>query len=147
MGAACIAEGHAPAAGFQPMVQGRRVIDAEHRRTLAARRAQTRAEAARWHASVFQSLAEELLHSVRRGSIKQGGYLVLSMAPVLRALATWSDVSSERCDRYAERQGALIEATIARALSQGNRDHRAATTAMRQFQEHYRRTRETAAQD
>lgn len=144
MGAASIAKGQRPSVSFQPMVQGRRVVDADHRRALAARRAQTRAEAARWHASVFKSLASELVCNVRRNSIKHGGYLVVSMAPVLRALATESEVSSERCDRYAKRQGALIEATIAQALTQGNKDHRAATTALRQFYEHYQRLVETA---
>lgn len=137
MGAACIAEGEA-AAGFVPMVEGRRVVQDGDRGALTVLRRQMRAETQRWGRMTFALLSETLTEKVRQGrGLHPHSYVVLPMTAVLEALARCSTADRRRCEHYAERQVELIAQTIRQTITGGIKSHRTATGVMRLFHDHY----------
>ncbi|TCW85823.1 flagellin N-methylase [Burkholderia sp. SRS-46] len=114
-----------------PLLAAGRIDDAA---TLAASRDALVFERAVWRDAVFASLndgTQALHHALSR--LAPGGYLTISIVPVLLAVARISVRCRALCADFIERQLALIDARIAAALARRHPDDRPATRELRGF--------------
>ncbi|MGZ2748736.1 flagellin N-methylase [Burkholderia stagnalis] len=126
-----------------PLIAAGRIDDAA---TLAACRDALVFERAVWRDAVFASLndgAQALNDALSR--LAPGGYLTMSIVPVLLAVARHSARCHALCEDFIERQLALIDARIEAALARRHSDDRPATRELRGFAQAYERARQALA--
>ncbi len=136
MAADCLVAGEEPGlkdAAFAPLVRGAHIVDAGYRADFLHCRDAQDADAARWRDAVLALLRPAL---ATLPPPRPGGWLALPLVPVLQVLASQD---AERCRRHAQRQVALIEANVARALARRRAEDRGFTEELRRFAAHYRR--------
>jgi Fe-S-cluster containining protein len=131
IGAQCIVAGERE--GHASLVDGDRVVDPGYRAALLHQQSQLAAEWERWGRTVHAWLQPELA----RSAPPPGGYLALSLVPVLVALAAASPAARQRCLRYAESQLALIDRRIAWALQRRHKADRPFTEELRRLRAQY----------
>jgi len=110
-GANCIKRG--TNAGTLPLIRGPTVIDRHSNEAIAERRRNLQADKLFWGDAVFQLLEPELFSvpsSLAR--IPASGFLIMSIAPVLSAIAERSERCLLRCVEYLESQVALIDKVL-----------------------------------
>lgn len=122
-------------AGFAPLVDGERIVDAAWLHAFDRYRAQLQIDDERWGQSLLDWMRPEL---ARLPPSRAGGYLALSLVPVLAVLGRASADWRERGFAYASEQVALIEANIARALQRRHAPDRPFTEELRNFASQYR---------
>ena len=116
LGSDCIAPG--ARAGFPVVTRRLELVDGNARAALAERRRDLANEQRFWGSTVTPLLAAELRsHALRRQ--RPGGFLTLSIAPVLMDLSAASTRSRERCMAYLVAQATLCERTLKEARSAG----------------------------
>jgi hypothetical protein len=121
-------------ADHAPLVDGDRIVDADYLDAFERHREALGLEHLRWGRDVLDWMRPELA----RMHVASGGYLALSMAPVLIVLARASQAQRERCTAYAQAQTRLIEVNVARALRRRVAGERAFTEELRRFAAQYR---------
>ncbi|WP_322082280.1 YkgJ family cysteine cluster protein [Burkholderia sp. BCC1972] len=144
LGANCIVEaGRAPSSvesSFPiPMVTAGQVAD---RAALDAHRHALAFERAVWRDAVFASLTDDgqdVRHALSR--LAPGGYLTVSIVPVLLAVASISAHRRALCIDFIDAQLALIGANIEAALARRRTDDRPATHELRGFAQALERAR------
>jgi hypothetical protein len=109
LGSDCIVPG--VRAGFPVVTRRLEVVDEGARAALAERRHDLANEQLFWGRTVAPLLRAELL-SQRSGAGQAGGFLTLSIAPVLMVLADASTRCRERCMAYLAAQAILCERTL-----------------------------------
>ncbi len=135
LAADCLA--HGAREGFAPLVDGERIVDADYLAAFERQRAALQLDDEQWGRDVLAWMRPEL---ARLGSaLPPGGYLALSLVPVLAVLARASAEANARCIAYARRQVALIEANVARALQRRHAADRGFTDELRRFAGQYAR--------
>lgn len=132
-GAACIRADDPEA---DVLVAGERVVHLAWREALTRQRRRLVDEAEDWGHGLAAQLVPAL--GAAQGRSLAAGHLTLSLLPVLGLWSSRSAEQSGRCVRYARAQIELIEASIDRALSRGNRADRPVTEELRRFARHYR---------
>ncbi|HEV8548378.1 MAG TPA: YkgJ family cysteine cluster protein [Polyangiaceae bacterium] len=106
----CIAPGLR--AGFDPLVRRLEVVDPAAHAALARRRAELALEKRHWGDGVYRLLESELFEKPEElAKIPRGGFMSLSIAPVLMVLAETSARCRARCIAYLDAQ-----LTLARSL-------------------------------
>lgn len=144
LGADCIHEGAHDGAAL--LTEHGRLIDATARDALTRRRAALAAERELWGRAVFDALREELFDSPAAvARIPAGGYMTISLVPALLTVARLSANWREDCVDYIDRQLALIDRSIERALLRRRLDERPVTQTLRGFANAYRHAREVLA--
>lgn len=119
LGSDCIAPG--ARSGFPVVTRRLALVDDGARAALADRRRDLANERRFWGNSVEPSLQAELCAlSIRP---PPGGFLTLSIAPVLMELAAASTRCRERCMAYLAAQATLCERTLKEARSIGPAEH------------------------
>lgn len=116
LGSDCIAPG--VRRGFPVVTRRLALVDAGARAALAERRRDLANEQRFWGKAVTPLLRAELLAQARRLP-HAGGFLTLSIAPVLMELAAASTRCRERCMAYLAAQATLCERTLKEARSAG----------------------------
>ncbi|KVM96341.1 YkgJ family cysteine cluster protein [Burkholderia stagnalis] len=147
-GANCIreaadAEDAAEGVRVIPLIAAGRIDDVA---ALAACRDALVFERAVWRDAVFASLSEgaqALNDALSR--LAPGGFLTMSMVPVLLAVARLSERCRALCADFIERQLALIDARIEAALARRHPDDRPATRELRGFAQAYAHARQALA--
>jgi hypothetical protein len=135
LAADCLAPG--ARAGFAPLVEGERIVDQDYLAAFERQRAALQIDDERWGRDVLAWMRPEL---ARLGQgLPPGGYLALSLVPVLAGLARASAQAHARCIAYARRQVALIDANVARAIQRRHAADRAFTEELRRFAAQYAR--------
>ena len=135
LAADCLAPG--TRAGFAPLVDGERIADRDYLDAFERHRAELQLDDERWGREVLAWMRPEL---ARLGSgLPAGGYLALSLVPVLAVLSRSSAESHARCLDYARRQAVLIDANVARAVQRRHGADRAFTEELRRFAGQYAR--------
>ena len=135
LAADCIAPGER--AGFAPLVAGEHIVDAHYLAAFEQQRAALRLDDECWGRELLAWLRPEL---ARQGNAPPpGGYLALSLVPVLAVLARESTAAQDRCVDYARRQTVLINANIARAVQRRRPQDRPFTEELRRFVAQYAR--------
>jgi Fe-S-cluster containining protein len=115
LGSDCIAP------GFPVVTRRLELVDAGARAALAERRRDLANERRFWGNAVTPLLSAQLRsHSFRPDSPRVGGFLTLSIAPVLMELAATSTPCRERCMAYLVAQATLCERTLKEARSAGS---------------------------
>ena len=134
MQADCLAdgarEGHAPL-----LDDGGRIADGGYRADWLAHRAALADEGPAWRDELAAWLAPELARMPLRAP---GGWLALSLVPVLAVRARRSPEEAARGRRYAGAQATLIDVTVARAIARRDVRDRPFTAELRRFGDHYR---------
>lgn len=134
MQADCLADG--VRAGHVPLVDDEgRIADPGYRADWLAQRAALADEGPAWRDELAAWLAPEL---ARLPPPAPGGWLALSLVPVLAVRARRSPEEAARGHRYAAAQAALIEANVARAVARRDARDRAFTAELRRFAGQYR---------
>ncbi|PAJ86475.1 YkgJ family cysteine cluster protein [Burkholderia ubonensis] len=126
-----------------PLIAAGRIEDAA---ALAEFRDALVFERAVWRDAVFASLndgAQDVRHALSR--LAPGGYLTVSIAPALLAVARISARCRVLCADFIDRQLALIDARIEAALARRRPDDRPATRELRGFAQAYARARQALA--
>lgn len=133
----CIAVGQPE--GFHPVVADRKVVDQQFRENLQKRRNDLCWEKQLWGNAVFQSLRRELFYNpAQAAKIPAGnGALLLSIIPVLQALAIVSERTRGRCLRYVDNQIRLLDDKISQAVSRKSAADKQTTREFRSFKERY----------
>jgi hypothetical protein len=91
--------------GFVPLVRRLQVVELEARRALAARREALVLEKRFWGTAVFRLFESELfLNPAALAKIPAGGFLSLSLAPVIMVVAEASARCRARCLEYLDAQ-------------------------------------------
>ncbi|KVX09501.1 flagellin N-methylase [Burkholderia ubonensis] len=148
LGANCILEGRdvsstvGPSSPI-PLVTAERVDD---RAALDACRDALVFERAVWRDAVFASLidgGQEVRRALSR--LAPGGYLTMSIVPVLLAVASISAPCRALCIDFIDAQLALIDASVAAALARRRPDDRPATRELRGFAQAFERARQALA--
>ncbi|MFM0301336.1 hypothetical protein PQQ99_14540 [Paraburkholderia sediminicola] len=140
LGADCIQEGERTGAAL--MVAEGRIEDASAKDALARRRASLAAEREVWGKTVFESLRKDLFESpAALARVPAGGFLTISIAPALLAVAGVSARCRQLCLDYIDSQLALIERCIAQALLRRRLDDRPFTQELRGFASAYQRAK------
>jgi hypothetical protein len=116
LGSDCIVPG--VRAGFPVVTRRLEVVDDGARAALAERRRDLTNERRFWGKIVTPRLRAELLSRSRTARLA-GGFLTLSIAPVLMVLADASMRCRERCMAYLAAQATLCERTLKEARSAG----------------------------
>lgn len=132
MQADCLAPGARD--GHAPLVDGERIVDAGYLAAFEQASVAFGAEDARWASDVHALLRPEL---ARLPPPRPGGYLALSMVPILLVLARRSEEDRERGRRYAAHQVRLIEANVAAAIRRKVAADRGFTEELRRFAAQY----------
>ncbi|RXV68989.1 flagellin N-methylase [Burkholderia stabilis] len=150
LGANCIVESKgkdAPSSGEPafaiPLVTAGQVAD---RAALDTHRDALVFERAVWRDAVFASLTDggqDLRHALSR--LAPGGYLTVSIVPVLLAVAPVSARCRALCIDFIDAQRALIGASIEAALARRRIDDRPATRELRGFVQALERARHALA--
>ncbi|RQT40477.1 YkgJ family cysteine cluster protein [Burkholderia contaminans] len=148
LGANCIVEAGAPHAAVEssfpiPLVTAGQVAD---RAALDAHRDALVFERAVWRDAVFASLTDggqDVRHALSR--LAPGGYLTVSIVPVLLAVAQVSEYCRTRCIEFIDAQLALIGMNIETALARRHADDRPATRELRGFAQALERARHALA--
>ena len=99
-------------------------------------------ERAVWRDAVFASLTDggwDVRHALSR--LAPGGYLTVSIVPVLLAVALVSEYCRTRCLAFIDAQLALIGMNIEAALARRHADDRPATRELRGFAQALERAR------
>ena len=122
-------------AGLQPLVDGERIVDADYLAAFERARADLQVDDERWGRDVLAWLRPQL--DGAPGSPRPGGYLALSLVPVLTVLARRSPDGQARGIDYARRQVALIERNVAGALRRRRPADRPFTEELRRFAAQY----------
>lgn len=130
-GAQCIVAGES--AQHEVIVRGGRLVDAGSIEALERRREAVRLDEYWWGNALSEQLARE------PPAIPAGGYLSLSIAPVLNLAARVSAACRRRCLDYIERQLALIEGVLDQAVLRQRGEDLAASRELRTFAEAHRR--------
>jgi hypothetical protein len=130
----CIAPG--ARAGFEPLVEDERIVDAGYLEAFERYRALLQVDDELWGRDLLEWMRPELAR--RPSSARPDGYLALSLVPVLAVLARRSADWQGRCARYALQQVTLIEANVARALQRRHAPDRPFTEELRRFASQYR---------
>ncbi len=108
LGAGCI--GNGTQVGLLPLIRGPNICDKQYSEALAERRRQLRADKRFWGRAVFRMLELELFSSpASLARVPTQGYLTMSLAPVLVAVAEVSEHCRARCIEYLESQLALSD--------------------------------------
>ncbi|WP_423369347.1 flagellin N-methylase [Burkholderia sp. LMG 32019] len=148
LGANCIVEtastSSSVASSFPiPLVTAGQVAD---RSALDAYRDALVFERAVWRDAVFASLnggGQDVRHALSR--LAPGGYLTVSIVPVLLAVASVSAQCRALCLDFIDAQRALIDANIEAALARRHAGDRPATRELRGFGEALERARHALA--
>lgn len=148
LGANCIVEAGAPHAAVEssfpiPLVTAGQVAD---RAALDAHRDALVFERAVWRDAVFASLTDggqDVRHALSR--LAPGGYLTVSIVPVLLAVAQVSEYCRASCIEFIDAQLALIGMNIEAALARRHADDRPATRELRSFAQALERARHALA--
>ncbi|VWC23860.1 flagellin N-methylase [Burkholderia lata] len=148
LGANCIVEAGAPHAAVEssfpiPLVTAGQVSD---RAALDAHRDALAFERAVWRDAVFASLTDggqDVRHALSR--LAPGGYLTVSIVPVLLAVASVSAHCRALCLTFIDAQLALIGVNIEAALARRHADDRPATRELRGFAQALERARHALA--
>ncbi|KAG8150061.1 YkgJ family cysteine cluster protein [Burkholderia catarinensis] len=148
LGANCIVEAGAARSSVEssfpiPLVTAGQVAD---RAALDAHRDALAFERAVWRDAVFASLnhgRQELRHALSR--LAPGGYLTVSIVPVVLAVAPVSAHCHALCIDFIDAQLALIGANIDAALARRRVDDRPATRELRGFAQALERARQALA--
>ncbi|WP_248295041.1 hypothetical protein [Paraburkholderia sp. UYCP14C] len=136
VGSACIQQGKRDDAPL--LVDAGRIADPHARDALARRRRALEQERAFWTQAVFDALRADLFDSpAALARIPAGGFLTISLAPALLSVAAASARRRELCIDYIDSQLALIERSIAQALTRRRLDDRPATQQLRGFANAY----------
>jgi len=131
-GAECIAAGVSP--WRTTLVHGLAVVDAAAAEALARRRRDLADEKRWWGDAVFGVLRGELFASpAALARVPVGGFLVLTIAPVLVVLSAVSPRCRQRCLEYLDAQIALIEERIRLAVAGRRLADRSGTAQLRAF--------------
>ncbi|OXJ29452.1 MULTISPECIES: flagellin N-methylase [Burkholderia] len=144
LGANCIVETASPQSSVEssfpiPLVTAGQVAD---RAALDAYREALVFERAVWRDAVFASLVgggQDVRHALSR--LAPGGYLTVSIVPVLLAVAPISAYCRTRCIAFIDAQLALIGMNIETALARRHADDRPATRELRGFAQALERAR------
>ncbi|NKI70874.1 hypothetical protein GN109_15730 [Collimonas pratensis] len=140
IGAECIQAGER--SGMATLVGDGEIHDAAARDVIARRRWMLAQEHELWGRAVFASLRRELFDAQDvLGRIPADGFLSISIAPALLAVAGVSERCRQLSLTYIDSQLALIEKTIAQALLRRRLDERPHTRELRGFSETYLRAR------
>jgi hypothetical protein len=131
LGSDCISAGKR--SGLPVVTRHLSVVD-EHARTALLQRRRDLAEERRfWGDAVLKMLHAELLSQpAQLARVPLGGFLGLSIAPVLMVLADASPRSRERCMVFLDAQALLCERTLQAARDRGREGH-ATTRQLRAF--------------
>ncbi|MCA8428927.1 flagellin N-methylase [Burkholderia seminalis] len=148
LGANCIVEAGAAQASVDaafpiPLVMAGQVAD---RAALDAHRDALAFERAVWRDAVFAALSDggqDVRHALSR--LAPGGYLTVSIVPVLLAVAAVSAHCRALCTDFIDAQLALIGANIEAALVRRRADDRPATQELRGFAQALERARHALA--
>ncbi|VWC94997.1 YkgJ family cysteine cluster protein [Burkholderia lata] len=148
LGANCIVDAGAPHAAVEssfpiPLVTAGQVSD---RAALDAHRDALEFERAVWRDAVFASLTDggqDVRHALSR--LAPGGYLTVSIVPVLLAVASVSVHCHALCMAFIDAQLALIGMNIDAALARRHADDRPATRELRGFAQALERARHALA--
>nr|WP_233805012.1 hypothetical protein [Paraburkholderia sp. HP33-1] len=136
LGSACIQEGRRDDAAL--LVDEGRIADPHAQHALARRRRALEEERAIWTQAVFDALRAELFDSpAALARIPAGGFLTISLVPALLSVAAASARCRELCIDYIDSQLALIERSIAQALTRRRLDDRPVTQQLRGFANAY----------
>ncbi len=107
LGSDCLAAG--TRAGLPVVTQGLRVVNADVRAALAERRRDLADEWRFWGSALCAELRATLLDRPSRFSgLPPGGFMTLSITPVLMVLAKASRACRERCIAYLDAQASLF---------------------------------------
>ncbi|NVH72998.1 hypothetical protein FSB08_10525 [Paraburkholderia sp. JPY432] len=137
VGSACIQEGKRDDAAL--LVDKGRIADPHAKNALARRRRALEQERAIWTQAVFEALRADLFDSpAALARIPAGGFLTISLVPALLSVAAASSRCRELCIDYIDRQLALIDRSIAQALTRRRLDDRPVTQQLRGFAIAYR---------
>ncbi|AOJ34250.1 flagellin N-methylase [Burkholderia metallica] len=126
-----------------PLVTAGQVAD---RAALDACRDALAFERAVWRDAVFASLVgggQDVRHALAR--LAPGGYLTVSIVPVLFAVASVSVHCRALCMAFIDAQRALIERSVEAALARRHADDRPATRELRGFAQALERARHALA--
>ena len=116
-GSDCIAPGARP--GIAVVTRRLTVVDDGARVALAERRRDLADERRFWGNAVFRMLHAELFSSPERlARVPSGGFMTLSLAPVLMVLADVSPGCRARCIAYLDAQALLVQRTLHSAREQ-----------------------------
>lgn len=138
--AACIQAGGS--AGAAMLVGDGLIHDPAAREAIARRRQMLAMEREIWGRAVFASLRKDLFDAPDAvARIPADGFLTISIAPVLLAVADVSEQCRQMSVTYVDSQLALIERKIAQALARRRLDDRPVTRELRTFSDAYQRTR------
>ncbi|WP_429573158.1 hypothetical protein [Paraburkholderia sp. UCT70] len=136
VGSACIQEGKRDDAAL--LVDEGRLADPHAEDALARRRRALEQERAIWTQAVFDALRADLFDSpAALARIPAGGFLTISLVPALLCVAAVSSRCRELCIDYIDSQLALIERSIAQALTRRRLDDRPVTQQLRGFANAY----------
>jgi hypothetical protein len=137
VGSECIQEGRRDDAAL--LVDQGRIADPQAQHALARRRRALEEERAIWTQAVFDALRVDLFDSpAARARIPAGGFLTISLVPALLTVAIGSARCRALCLDYLDSQLALIERSIAQALTRRRLDDRPVTQQLRGFANAYR---------
>ncbi|NML34431.1 hypothetical protein HHL14_26820 [Paraburkholderia sp. G-4-1-8] len=140
VGSACIQEG--PRADATLLVDEGCIADVKAQAALTRRRRALEQERAVWAQAVFDALRADLFDSpAALARIPAGGFLTISLVPALLTVAAASTLCRTLCIDYVDSQLALIERSIAQALTRRRLDDRPVTQQLRGFANAYRHAR------
>ena len=130
--AGCLSEAEAPASG---LTLGANVVDEDFSGALTKRRAGLAADARVWGSDVFAMLGRDPAALL---AIPRGGFMALSMAPALMAVAGISPACRGRCESFLHAQLALIEEAVLGARVRRRAEDRPVTRRLLAWAETYR---------
>ncbi|WP_233852745.1 hypothetical protein [Paraburkholderia sp. HD33-4] len=140
VGSACIQQGKRDDAPL--LIDEGRIADRHAQDALARRRRALEQERAIWTQAVFDALRADLFDSpAALARIPAGGFLTISLVPALLSVAAASARCRELCIDYIDSQLALIERSIAQALTRRRLDDRPATQQLRGFATAYQQAK------
>lgn len=140
LGTDCIQEGDR--ADTPQLITEGEIKDAKERDALARRRHALEREREVWGRAVFQSLRKDLFDSpAALARFPPGGFLTISIVPVLLAVASTSARCRQLCLDYIDSQLALIDRSIEQALLRRRLEDRAVTQELRGFAQAYQRAK------
>jgi hypothetical protein len=120
-GTDCIEPGVRP--GFAVVTRRLSVVDAGARAALEQRRQDLARERRTWGDAVFELLREDLFSTpAALARVPAGGFMTLSIAPVLMVLAQASAGARIRCAQYLEAQARLAQRLHSQACAGGQGD-------------------------
>jgi len=141
IGADCIQAG--ARSGMVTLVGDGQIQDAAASEVIARRRQMLALEQELWGRAVFASLRKELFDAPDvLARIPVDGFLTISIAPALLAVAGISEPCRQLSLAYIDSQLDLIERKIAQALLRRRLDERPHTRELRGFADAYLRARE-----